>query len=150
MEPKYIGLRGYNPRVLYNTWNVLNYYQSWPDNLPKTVYIFFGEFDARLATQDGFPAVSPTNGQNAWLPQWDIFFDEFQIIIVPDKREELRGYQLASRFPGRASVIKWPDAEFDDYTSYRQLGGTPDSFVCDIVGVAVQPQYEVECYWEAA
>ena len=147
---KYIGLDGYNPRVLYGKWHVSNYYQSIPQGLPKVAYIFFGEFDAALATQDGYPSVSPTNGQNAWLEEWDSFFDEFSVIVVPDKGEEYRGYQLASRFPGRASVIKWPDGDFSDYNSFRLAGAAPEDFLCNVVGAAVQPSYAVECFWEVA
>jgi len=148
MEPKYLGLKNFSPKVLYNVWNVEKYYQTWPEGLPKTVYLFFGEFDAALATQDGLPAVSPTNGQNAWLDQWDTFFEPYQIIIVPDKKEEMRGYQVASRFPGRASVVQWPVGDFSDYNSWRLAGGTPDQFLCDIVGSCVQPCYEIERFWE--
>ena len=150
MEPKYLGLANYNPRVLYNTWNALNYYRDWLDDMPKTIYIFFGEFDSALAMQDGFPAVSPTNGQNSWLNLWDSFFDGFNVIIVPDKNEEMRGFQVASRFPGRSSIVQWPEGDFNDYGSWRQAGGTPELFMNDIVPICVQPSIEVECFYSLA
>jgi len=46
-------------------------------------------------------------------------------------------------------VIMWPDSdEYSDYNSWRLAGGTPENFMCDIVGSAVQPQCEVECYYD--
>jgi len=147
MKPKYIGLKGHNPRVLYNLWNVQQYYKSWPENLPKTIFIFFGEFDAALSFQDGHPSISPTNGQNAWDEGWDDLLKEYNIIIVPDKGEELRGFQVASRFPGKASVIQWQEGDYNDYNSFRQKGGTAEEFMCEIVGGAVVPSYSVECYY---
>lgn len=149
-DTKYIGLDGHNPRVLYNMWHVENYYHSLPQGMPRIVYVYFGEFDAALSTQDGFPAVSPTNGQNAWLDEWDSFFKDYSVIIVPDKGEEYRGFQLASRFPDRASVVQWPAGDYNDYNSFRLAGGTPEDFLCEVVGSAIQPSYAVECFWEAA
>jgi len=139
LEPKYIGLKGHNGPCLYNTWST-----SGSD----IVYIFFGEFDAQLASQDGFPSVSPTNGQNTWDESWNSFFDRFsKVIIVPDKREELRAYQVASKFPWRSCVVKWPEGPFNDYNSFRMGGGTQKDFQELIEGV-VEPDYEVECFWE--
>lgn len=148
MKPKYIGLADHNPRVLYNLWNVKEYYKTWPENLPKTVFIFFGEYDAALSFQDGQPSISPTNGQNTWDDDWDTLLAGYNIIIVPDRGEELRGFQVASRFPGRASVIQWPEADYNDYNSFRLAGGTAEDFMCNIVGAAVSPSYSVECFYE--
>lgn len=140
LEPKYIGLKGHNQPCLYNTWSARD---------AEVVYIFFGEFDARLAWQDGFPSVSPTNGQNTWDASWDRFFERFrEIIIVPDKREELRAFQVASRFPWRSRVLSWPAGDFNDYNDFRRdAGGTPADFQA-LLGSVIAPDYEVECFWE--
>lgn len=145
--PKFIGLKGYNGKCLYNRWHLEQFYSEWPKSVPKVAYIFFGEWDSALALQDGLPAISPTNGQNSWLPEWDSFLSEYSVIVVPDKKEEMRGFQLASRFPGRSSVVLWPDGDYDDYNSFRLLGGTVEDFM-GILGEAVTPQFEIECFWE--
>lgn len=145
--PKYIGLKGYNDASLFNMWHVEQFYKDWPEGL-KVVYLFFGEFDSMLATQDGFPSVSPTNGQNAWLPEWDEVFEEYNIVLIPDRGEELRGFQVASRFPGRSCVVNWPEGEWDDYNSWRLAGRTPDEFLCDVVAQSVEPDYSIERFWE--
>lgn len=145
VEPKYLGLEGHNPRVLYNLWAAQKFYEAGFSR--KVLYVFFGEFDAALAYQDGFPAISPTNGQNSWVDEWDIKLADYELIIVPDKGEELRGFQLASRFPCRAGVVRWPEGDFSDYNSFRMRGGTPEDFM-SIVGTIVTPNYLVECFWE--
>jgi hypothetical protein len=110
--------------------------------------LFFGEFDSALASQDGFPSVSPTNGQNAWKDSWDLLFQGYNVVIVPDRKEYLRGFQVASHFPGHSTVVKWPvEGDYNDYTKFRQDGGTPEDFLCDIVGKACQPEFSVECFY---
>jgi len=142
-EPKYIGYKDHNPRVLYNLWNATH-----PDP-PQELYMFFGEFDAALAYQDGFPAISPTNGQNAWMDVWDETLRPYRIIIIPDRGEELRGFQVASRFPCNSQVVCWPKGNFNDYNSFRLAGGTPAAFR-DIVLQCEAALIKVECHYALA
>jgi len=130
LKPKYIGLKGYNDQCLYNLWNAERVESN-------DILIFFGEFDTALAYQDGLASVSPTNGQNTWNQNWNKYFydaDQYifhgrRLIIVPDKGEELRGFQLASRFLGNAEVFQWPEGDFSDYNSFRLAGGSVNDFL---------------------
>ena len=92
---------------------------------PKLALIFIGLFDAILAHQDGFIAVTPTGGQGAWDTAWNkLFMDIPRIVVVPDVREATAGFRIASNFIGRAGVAIWPK-DFarqggSDYTDFRR------------------------------
>lgn len=142
MQPKYIGLSEHNPQVLYNLWNAKH-------SQAERIFVFFGEFDCALASQDGLPSVSPTNGQHTWLKSWNLVLRDYQIVVVPDRGEEMRGFQVATMFPGRSSVFHWPPGEFDDYNSFRLAGGSREDFLNSLNGM-VSPSYSVDHYWEVS
>jgi len=72
-----MGLEGYNDSALYNKHAIVG---------QKEVYIFFGEFDAMLAAQDGLSACSPTNGKETFDKSWAEHFQLAERIwVVPDR-----------------------------------------------------------------
>ena len=117
--PKYIGIRGSNDSALYNTWSINN---------ERGAFVFFGEFDAQLACQDGYPAVSPVNGCGSWDSLWNgLFIEKEGIIIIPDVGEERFAHKLADTLgASRCRVLSlahgWPGT---DYNEGRMNGATP-------------------------
>lgn len=120
--PRYSGIKGHNEQVLYNRYALA----AAIDDEVDTVVVFYGEFDALLAWQDGFYAVSPTNGALAVLAKW---FDGYSgnVIYVPDLHEEHAAYSDAKVFGLRGWVGSIPK-KIKDYTLFRQRGGQPDVF----------------------
>lgn len=136
---KYLTIKGRGQPRLFNKWMLRD--TDW-------ACIFFGEFDAILAHQDGFPAVSPTSGQNSWCKDWDHLFDHiWTIYIIPDVGEQVAGYRLASRFGDRAVLCSYPSGVGNDYTEFRQNGYSPNDFrVTVLTRTEVQPHF-VKSYW---
>lgn len=121
--PKYLGIRGSNNPVLYNVWSLVG---------ETGAFIFFGEFDAALACQDGFPACSPTNGCAVWDNSWDDHFgDKDAIVIVPDRGEERFANALAEHLGlNRTRVCSIPAFMGKDYSEWRIVyGGTPSDLL---------------------
>lgn len=120
--PKYIGVKGSNDAALYNSWAIAN---------EPGAFIAFGEFDAALMTQDGLPAVSPTNGAATWLEEWNGYFDgKDAIVIVPDTGEERFAYALMEQLGlDRCRVCSIPAFCGKDFTEFRQLGFSKDDLL---------------------
>lgn len=115
--PKYFGLRGRNQPRLFNKWVL---------NGANEAFIFIGEFDALLAWQDGFPAVSTTGGQNAWISSWNHLFNQaLKVWVLPDAGEVAAGYAIASNFMGKSTVLPFSEIN-KDYTQFRQRGNPPE------------------------
>jgi len=119
---KYIGLTGYNEAHLYNTWRLKGAKEAW---------IFFGEFDAALAAQLGLPAVSPTNGMQAWDEEWTEKYLRHmeKIYVVPDRGEEKRGWQLAKQIHAQAKVIEFPNFLGKDFTDWILAGHSIEELI---------------------
>jgi len=116
--PKYIALKN-RPPILFNKWFLEE---------AKEVFIYFGEFDALLAHQDGLTAVTG-GGQTTWESSWTSYFGGIRMIwVVPDKGEEQKGYELASKFLGRSKVKFYPKG-ISDYVDYRLAGYTVKDFL---------------------
>lgn len=113
-ERRYSGITGYNEQMLYNR-EAMTYAIA---NQIQVLFIFYGELDAQLAWQDGLPAVSPTNGAKAVLPEW---FSEYKgnLIFVPDLLEDRAAYEDAGEFGARGWVARIPHA-IKDYSLFRQ------------------------------
>ena len=112
--PRYILKGSYKP-LLYNNWRVFN---------EKTVFIFFGEFDAALATQLGLNACSPVHGADSWNKNWGETYLRYaqKIHIFPDKGEERQGHRVKAILGGRAQVCKFPEGEWKDFTDFILAG----------------------------
>ena len=129
-SPKYLGLKGYNKATMYGRWYVRK---------AKTVFIFAGELDARLAIQDGLPAVSVVGGVNAFrrFPQnWSYlwFPHATNIIVVFDRKEAGFGAKIALEWESQrgrdtAFVYHWTYKNYDDYNGYRLGDGTVEHFI---------------------
>lgn len=121
-SPKYIGLTGFNSPQIYNSYSLKG---------AKSCFVFFGEFDAALCWQDGFPAVSPTGGAATWQEKWNEYFRYIpSIIFVPDRGESELGYRAAMNIGSHVKVFRWPEAVFGkDYNEFRVMGGTKEEFI---------------------
>jgi len=109
-NPKYLNLKGRGQPKLFNKWVLED--TDW-------AIVFIGEYDALLGCQDGLPCVSGTAGQGVWLPEWTTLLSKMkQIYIVPDKGEEVTGYNIASKFMGKAKMCTFKT--YKDYTELRQ------------------------------
>lgn len=121
---KYIGMAGHNYAELYNRHILTN--TNW-------ACMFFGELDARLATQYGFPSVSPTNGKGTFRIEWLSYFDKIEkLYIIPDANEEVDAYKLSRYFSGRAVVRTLPPkvkgSPVKDFNDFILHGGTSEQF----------------------
>lgn len=127
---KYIGKKGYNKPCMYNRHTV---------NDSNYMFVFAGELDAKLCSQDGFSAVSLVNGmtsfssfRKAWPHLW--FPTVKYIFVVFDRKEAHVAGKMATeweRQKGRntAYVIHWPNEllpldnqksnGYDDYNDFR-------------------------------
>ncbi len=118
-QSRYSGVRGYNDQMLYNRHALL-----WClKHRVTTLLVFYGELDAQLAWQDGLPAVSPTNGALAVMPEWFTHY-KGDLIFVPDKKEESAAWSDAGEFGSRGWVGHLPDGEFKDYGELYAAAGT--------------------------
>jgi len=142
-EPRYFGIRGRQQPRLFNKYIL---------DGSTEAFIFFGEFDALLATQDGLSAVSPTSGQNGWLPIWyDLFVDAICKYVIPDVGELSAGYVVAHGFSGDVRVGTFLDDCGKDYTEFRQNGFDVDDFRAMVLQpLEKQTPCHVEPYWEGA
>lgn len=127
---KYIGKRGHNKPCIYNRHTIKNL---------DYMFVFAGELDAKLCSQDGFPAVSIVNGMtsfNSFPKNWAyLWFPQIKrILVVFDRKEAHIGGRLAAeweRQKGRntAEVIHWPIGPidrktkdgYDDYNEFSLL-----------------------------
>jgi len=114
---RYSGIKGSNDHVLYNA-EALE--KAIKEDLP--LFIFYGEFDAQLAWQDGYAAVSPTNGALSFNAEW-VSSHKGHKIFVPDKGEEKAALRDAEVFSGYGWVAHLPPGKFKDYTEMRQRHG---------------------------
>jgi DNA primase len=110
----YSGITGHYRKALLNRHILSN--TDW-------AIILFGTFDALLALQDGFPAVSP-NGINSWKEEWlELFVGVRRVIVVPDKNNERElevAKELVAQFQDRGELIQFPDGDWGkDYTDFR-------------------------------
>lgn len=88
-------------------------------------FIFFSTLDALLAWQDGFRALAipgQTSGtsENCWKALSEIAVSQIgyrDLVIVPDRGEERKGYQLAHTL--NCSLFEWPDGDYTDYCEFR-------------------------------
>ncbi len=112
--PKYILKGSYEP-ILYNSWAVENREEIW---------IFFGEFDAALATQLGLNACSPVHGAASWQLYWGETYLRAakQIFIVPDKGEEKQGHRVKAMLGGCAKVYSFPEGPWKDFSEFILAG----------------------------
>lgn len=87
--------------------------------------VFFSTFDALLAHQDGFRAVAVPGqtvgtGQDCWNALSAKVVSQIgyrELVIVPDRGEEQKGYQLAHLL--NCSLFEWPDGDYTDYCEFR-------------------------------
>ncbi len=112
--PKYILKGSYEP-LLYNSWAVENREEIW---------IFFGEFDAALATQLGLNACSPVHGAASWQLHWGETYLRAakRIFIVPDKGEEKQGHRVKAMLGGCAKVYSFPEGPWKDFSEFILAG----------------------------
>ena len=123
--PRYKGSEGANQTFLYN-----KYCMKGAD----TVFIVAGELDAALMWQDGLPAVSSTNGKNAFKEEWVPLFDHVdRIVIVPDKTpdgEHETAIKIAGLFGVKGRVFRFPEEwNGKDYDEGRMNGHTLADFL---------------------
>lgn len=87
------------------------------------VIIAEGEFDAMIASQHGFPAVSSTGGANTFKPEWlELFKNISQVYVCYDTDEAgvAGAARVASLFGGKAKIVHLPSIEGEkvDLTDY--------------------------------
>jgi DNA primase len=128
--PKYWGIKGLNEVCLFNADNLTWGHPVYPDmvnNQKPLSYILLveGEFDALLATQEGFPAVSFTNGKGAFSHKWDHLFRSVATIYFcfdQDKAGKLRALEIAKEWKDLGPELRlmtWPERMFGkDITEY--------------------------------
>jgi len=112
--PKYILKGSYSP-ILYNAWAIENC---------SAPLIFFGEFDAALATQLGCPACSPNQGAKSWDDSWnrDYFRHCERIKIIPDRGEREQAFRVRASLGGQAEVVELPMGPWKDFTDFILAG----------------------------
>lgn len=140
--PKYFGLRGRNQPRLFNKFVL--------EDADEAI-ILFGEFDAILAHQLGFVAVSPTSGQNTWQVGWTKLFDGIEtIFVLPDRGERAAGYSLLSLFGARGVLCEFPDnLGVKDFTEFVQMGYTVQDLRSAVLyKLTNENDFDVKSYWE--
>lgn len=140
-SPKYLGLKGHNKAELYNSYTL---------NGAKKACMFFGELDAQLCTQYGFPSVSMTNGKGTFKVDWVRMFASVETLyIIPDRGEEIDACKIAGYFGGRAQVKTLPfevnNNEVKDFNEFILHGGTQEQFVKVLYGS--EESFGVEPWW---
>jgi hypothetical protein len=135
--PKYWGITGRNPPILYNeqslymsiNGDVIFGMQEPVRERPSRAIICFGELSAIVCQQafsllgETVASVSPTNGTNSWVRSWRRRFTKCkEIFIIPDVGEESYAVDVASCFPDRVKIVILDgDRGFDvnDYMLHR-------------------------------
>jgi len=137
---KIVGLKGYNSATIYKQ-ELLNEGEA--------IVIFFGEFDALLAHQEGIRACSPTNGASAFKRSWvDSYFSRFkEIVVCPDIGEEEQGERVVKMFGSRARMVSFPEmGEGEkDFTDFILSGRTS----LDFLELLIRNNSKLERYWES-
>jgi len=137
---KYIGKKDHNKPCMYNRHTVKH---------SEYMFVFAGELDAKLCSQDGFPTISLVNGMtsfNAFPKNWCyLWFPSVRyILVVFDRKEAHVAGRLAAeweRQKGRntACIIHWPidivsNFGYDDYNEFRLKNNSVETFlgICEI------------------
>lgn len=92
-------------------------------NKPETILICEGEFDAMIAEQFGFPAVSSTSGAGTFKEHWIKKFDKIDNIYVcydTDKAGKEGALKVAGYFKDKVKLVELPHDEGEkvDVTDY--------------------------------
>lgn len=100
---------------------------------PKYIVIAEGEFDAMVAIQNGFAAVSSTSGAGTFKEEWIGEFDGIETIYIcydTDKAGKDGAKKVARLLGENARIVNLPaDDEKVDITDYFvKLKHTPDDF----------------------
>lgn len=132
---KYIGKKDHNKPCMYNRHTVKH---------SEYMFVFAGELDAKLCSQDSLPAVSLVNGMtsfNAFPKNWAyLWFPSVKyILIVFDRKEAHIGGKLAAeweRQKGRntAYIIHWPidtisKFGYNDYNEFKLRNNSVETFL---------------------
>lgn len=91
----------------------------------QRTFVFFSTLDALLAQQDGIRAVAipgqtAGTGQDCWNALSAKAVSQIgyrDLVIVPDRGEERKGYQLAHTLS--CSLFEWPSGDYTDYCEFR-------------------------------
>ena len=113
--PKYRWELGTQPNI-FGLQNLLYY---------ERAFVLFSTLDALLAQQDGFRAVAlpgQTSGtsEDCWKELSKIVVNQIgyrDLVIIPDRGEEKKGYQLAHTL--NCSLFEWPPGDYTDYCEFR-------------------------------
>ena len=113
--PKYLWELKTQPHI-FNSY-ALSYFQR--------TLVFFSTFDALLAHQDGIRAVAVPGqtvgtGEDCWKVLSSSMVSQIgyrDLVIIPDRGEEKKGYQLAHTLS--CSLFEWPDGDYTDYCEFR-------------------------------
>lgn len=118
---KYMGLSGHNRPCWFNKHLI----GSW-------VFVVFGTFDALLAGQDGFPAVSP-NGAGAFAHERHAdliktrFGSIYDVVALMDSTPSEHGSALKTlNHMPNARIVTLPEGPWTDYSDYRQYHSASD------------------------
>lgn len=114
-EAKYLWELGTQPSI-FGLQNLLYH---------ERTFVFFSTFDAILAQQDGINAISipgQTSGtaESCWRALSAKVIGQIgyrDLVIIPDRGEEKKGYQLAHTL--NCSLFEWPDGDYSDYCEFR-------------------------------
>ena len=140
-NPKYFGLKGRQQTRLFNKHLLEG---------AREAVVVIGEFDAILGWQWGYNAVSPTSGQESWLPEWAELFEGIEkIYVVPDEGERAAGYRISSVLGSRAKLCRFPE-HTKDLTEFAQAGYTAKDFRSLVLEKNTKRgSYSVNNFWEA-
>ncbi|MBM4056062.1 MAG: DUF927 domain-containing protein [Planctomycetes bacterium] len=99
-----------------------------------------GELKSLLLNQLGFPAISNTCGANTWKPEWNLYFNNLDVVVAYDRDENQAGQKgtirVADNLKGIARTVKaiqWPSfmdsKDRKDVTDFFvTLGKTKEDF----------------------
>lgn len=113
--PKYRWELGTQPNI-FGLQNLLYY---------ERTFVFFSTLDAMLAQQDGINTISipgQTSGtsDNCWQALSTKAVSQIgfrDLVVIPDRGEERKGYQLAHILS--CSLFEWPNGDYTDYCEFR-------------------------------
>ena len=81
---------------------------------PKAVLLSEGEWDTLLAIQMGFDAVTKTAGATTWRSEWNSWFEDKTVYLVPDRDDDgLKGAHKIARALRHIADVRLVNLPYD-------------------------------------